>query len=117
MTTPRITSQNGGTVPIACNLTPADLAAQSGRWERLANRALDERVETAHGLRLSFRRAAGAEDELRRLVAVENQCCRWATWTVETRAGHVVLDISSTGAGIAALRAMFTRLHPAGPRC
>ena len=115
MTTQHSTSQDGGTVPVACTLTRADLAAQRGRWERLAGRALTERAETVHGLRLSFRPGTGAEDELRRLVAVENQCCRWATWTVQTRAGRLVLDIRSTGEGIAALHGMFTSLHPAPP--
>ena len=115
MTTQHSTSQDGATVPVACTLTRADLAAQRGRWERLAARALTERAQTARGLRLSFRPVAGAEHELRQLVAVENQCCRWATWTVQTRAGHVVLDIRSAGEGIAALHAMFTSLHPAPP--
>lgn len=113
MTTQHSISHDGGTVPVACTLTRSDLAAQRGRWERLAARALTERAETVHGLRLSFRPGAGADDELRQLVAVENQCCRWATWTVQTRAGHVVLDIRSTGEGIAALHGMFTTLHPA----
>jgi hypothetical protein len=114
-TQPSITEDDRRTIPVACTLTGADLAAQRGRWERLAARALTERAETIHGLRLSFRPAGGAEEELRRLVAVENQCCRWATWTVKTRAGHVVLDIRATGDGIAALHSMFTSLHPAPP--
>ena len=33
-----------GTVPVACALTPADLAAQGARWERLAARAMTERA-------------------------------------------------------------------------
>ena len=115
MTTQQSTSQDGGTVPVACTLTPATLAAQRARWERLAAQALSERAETADGLRLSFRPHPGAEDELRRLVAVENECCRWATWTVTTRARQVVLDIRATREGIAALHGMFTSLHPVSP--
>lgn len=113
------TGDGRDTVPVACTLTPADLAAQSSRWERFAARALTERTETADGLRLSFRLGPGTQEALRRLAAVENQCCRWASWTVETRAGHVVLDIRSTGEGIAALHSMFTSLRPAPPthRC
>jgi len=99
--------------PVACSLTPAGLAAQAGRWTRLADRAMTERTKTAHGLRIAFRPEPGAEQELRELVAVETECCPWATWTVETSAaGQVVLDIRSAGQGIAALHAMFTSLRP-----
>jgi len=108
----RTTEDDDGTVPVACTLTAAGLAEQGGRWERLAARALTERAQTEHGLRLSFRPEPGAEEELRRLVAVENECCRWAEWTVQTRAGQIVLDVRSTGEGIAALHSMFTSLHP-----
>ena len=114
MTTQQRTTQDGdGTVPVACSLTAAGLAEQGGRWERLAARALTERAQTEHGLRLSFRPEPGAEEELRRLVAVENECCPWAEWTVQTRAGQIVLDARSTGEGIATLHSMFTGLHPA----
>jgi hypothetical protein len=113
MTTHQITTEeNGGTVPVACTLTTANLAAQGGRWERLAARAMTERAQTAHGLRLVFRPEPGAEQELRALVAVETECCPWADWTVRTGDGQVVLDVRSAGAGIAALRAMFTSLQP-----
>ncbi len=111
MTTPT-TNGNDGAVPVACALTPADLAAQGARWERLAARAMTERAETADGLRISFRADPGAEDELRGLVAVEARCCPWASWTVETSAGQLVLDVRSTGEGVAALHRMFTGLRP-----
>jgi hypothetical protein len=96
--------------PVACSLTPAGLAAQAGRWERLAARAMTERTETAHGLRIGFRPEPGAEQELRALVAVETECCPWATWTVEASAGRIVLDVRAVGEGIAALHTMFTGL-------
>ena len=49
-----------------------------------------------------------AEDELRALVAVETECCHWATWTVERTAGTVVLDVRASAEGAAALHGMFT---------
>jgi hypothetical protein len=112
----RTTEADAGTAPVACTLTTAGLAEQSGRWERLAARALTERAETEHGLRLSFRPEPGAEQELRQLVAVENECCRWASWTVDTCTGQIVVDARSAGDGIAALHNMFTGLHPASRR-
>jgi hypothetical protein len=108
MTTPQTTAgQADDTVPVACTLTSADLAAQAGRWGRLIAQALTGCTETADGLRMSFRPGPGVEEELRGLVAVENECCPWAAWTVETHAGATVLDVRSTGPGIAALHAMF----------
>ncbi len=92
---------------IACTLTSAGLAAQACRWEQLITAAMTEIAETADGLRLSFRPEPGIEEELRRLVAVENECCRWAAWAVETSAEATVLDVRSTGPGIAALRQLF----------
>jgi hypothetical protein len=103
---------NDRTVPVACALTPADLAAQGARWERLAGRAMIERAETSDGLRLCFRPEPGAEDELRMLVAVEARCCPWASWAVETAAGRLALDVRSTGDGVPALHRMFTSLRP-----
>jgi hypothetical protein len=108
MTTPQISAdQVGGTVPVACTLTRAGLAAQARRWQRLKARAMTERAETPDGLRMSFRREPGTEQELRRLVAAENRCCAWADWTVEMSAGNLVVDVRSTGAGIATLHGMF----------
>ena len=99
------TDADAGTEPVACSLTPTDLDKQSSRWERLAARALTERAETEHGLRLSFR--PEAEDDLRALVAVETECCQWATWTVERTAGTVMLDVSSSAEGVTVLHGMF----------
>jgi hypothetical protein len=108
MTTPQITTdQADGTVPVACTLTPDDLAAQADRWQRLMARAMTERAETADGLRMSFRPGPGTEKELRRLVAVERECCAWADWTVQTSAGTLLLDVRSAGAGITTLHGMF----------
>ena len=92
---------------IACTLSSADLAPQPGRWQELIARAMTERTETTDGLRMSFRPEPGAEEELRRLVAVESECCRWAAWAVEASTGTIVLDVRSTGVGVATLHGMF----------
>jgi len=107
--------EDSGTIPVACTLSRAGLAAQAGRWARLTTRAMTDRAQTPHGLRLSFRPEPGVGDELRQLVAVERECCAWAGWTVETSAGRIILDIRATGDGVAALHAMFTGPHPAQP--
>jgi hypothetical protein len=100
------TDQGTATPPVACALTAVGLIAQVTRWRRLAAAAMTERIETATGLELRFRGQPGVEEELRRLVAVENECCPWAAWTVRTAADEVVLEVSSCGDGIAALHGM-----------
>ncbi len=96
---------------VACSLTSAGLAAQADRWHRLADAALDERVETADGLRMAFRPEPGVHEELRQLVAVENECCPWAEWTVTAGHGQVVLNVRAEKAGVAALHGMFSDLQ------
>lgn len=108
MTTPQTTvGEDSGTAPVACRLSSADRAAQAGRWQRLIVRALTERTETTDGLRMCFRSGPGVEEELRRLVATETDCCPWAAWTVQTNTEATVLDVRSAGPGIATLHDMF----------
>jgi hypothetical protein len=98
-----------GPVPVACALSSADLAAQGSRWAQLAARGMTGRAETADGLRLCFRGEPGAEEEVRALAAVENECCPWATWMVRAEDGQIVLDVRSASAeGITVLHGMFT---------
>jgi hypothetical protein len=106
------TSESTGNTPVACSLTPAGLAEQAGRWARLAARAMTRRAQTAQGLRIWFRPEPGAEEELRALVATETGCCPWATWTVQPSGAQIMLDVRSSGDGIAALHGMFTSLRP-----
>jgi hypothetical protein len=101
------------TAPVACSLTPAGLAEQAGRWERLAARAMTRREQTGHGIRVSFRPGPGTEEELRALVAAETRCCPWAAWSVRADGTQLVLDVRSAGDGVAALHAIFSGLRPA----
>ena len=82
---------------ITCRLNGKALARQGERWRALGYR----RELTPDGLRLTF--ARHDEAELRRLVAIENECCAWAQWTLE---GDVVV-VRSTGYGVETLHGMF----------
>jgi hypothetical protein len=94
---------------IACTLGAADLAAQGAAWRRLRE-ASEIAVElVADGVRLRFRADTGVAEELRRLTAVENECCSWATWSVHARVHEVVLEVRSTGDGVQAAQALFAR--------
>jgi hypothetical protein len=99
------------TAPVACSLTRAGLADQAGRWERLAARAMTAREQTGHGIRVAFRPGPATEEELRALVEVESRCCPWATWTVLADGTRLVLDVRSSGDGVAALHAIFAGLR------
>lgn len=92
---------------VACTLTGEDLDSQAERWRLLRSEAGLERVETDDGLRLRFRDGRGVEQELRALVAVENDCCAWASWSVGREDGELVMQAISTGEGVATLHSMF----------
>ena len=93
--------------PVACTLSASALATQAERWKTLYAGAGIERVPTDNGLRVTFRSDPAVERELRELVAVEVECCRWADWRVETGSGAVTLEVSSTGEGIAVIHGWF----------
>ena len=93
--------------PVACTLTSAEVTAQAARWDRLIACAVTGRTETSDGLLMSFRPWAAAE--LYALVAVERDCCRWATWVLDSQAGKVVLTVRAAGPGVAALHTLFGR--------
>jgi len=106
----RITSQ--GNAPdlasdISCDLGEARAATQEERWLRLGREAGLGRAETADGLEIRFRDEAAVERELRDLVSVESKCCAWARWEVHRVNGELVMRVSSTPEGAAALHAMF----------
>jgi len=91
---------------VACTLTGEDLAAQASRWRKLHERAGVARSEVEDGVRLTFRDDDGVEEELRSLVAAENECCAWAAWSVARGDGVLVMHARSHGNGIAALHGM-----------
>jgi hypothetical protein len=116
---PSNTSTTGhGEEPVACTLDAAGFQTQSDRWTHLLVSAGVERVDTKDGLQLHFRTESGVDQELRELVAVETECCSWASWTVQSEAGRLVLRVRSTGDGVAVIHSMFSTARPAGAdRC
>lgn len=94
---------------VACTLNGADLKSQQERWQSLGENFGAGRTVTKDGLRLDFRYHPRVEEELRALIAVENECCAWASWTVEGGPdGLLAMSARSHGDGVAALHAMFT---------
>ena len=94
-------------LPIACTLSAAGQTDQATRWRQLLANACIARASTEHGVRLDFHDEPAVERTLQELVVVEADCCRWATWRVSHERALLVLHVTSTGAGVAALHAMF----------
>ena len=97
----------GADQDIACTLGIEGAAAQAERWRRLGREAGLGRTETADGFEARFRGGPAAERELRDLAAVESGCCAWARWEVRRTGDELVLRVTSTPEGAAALHAMF----------
>jgi hypothetical protein len=92
---------------VACTLGSGDLATRAARWRVLRDRSGLDRLETDEGLRLVFAAGPDVERELQALVALENECCSWASWDVAAGDGVVTMDARSSGDGIAVLHRMF----------
>lgn len=93
---------------VACTLTATDLKSQRERWRALGENFGLARTETDDGLRLRFRDHPAIEEELHALVAAENECCSWASWTVERDGDGLVMAARSKDEGVATLHTMFT---------
>jgi hypothetical protein len=94
---------------IACTLSDTDLKSQRERWLALGENFGLGRQETKDGLRLSFRSHPAIREELEELVAVENECCSWAAWSVEEERDTLVMAARSRGMGVETLHGMFTQ--------
>ena len=94
-------------VAIACSLRAGDLDDRREVWKRLAGRALRESRPTDHGVRFFYTASEDAERELRELARLEAECCPFAEWRLSQRGEELVLEVTSTGEGAAAVRALF----------
>ena len=97
---------------VACTLSDTDLKTQRERWINVGTNFGIDREKTADGLQLSFKDHPAVEQELRALVAVENDCCSWASWSVERKEGALVMAARSKGEGISTLHGMFKVAMP-----
>ncbi len=98
---------DGSELAVACSLQPAELGERRAVWERLAERALRETRCTTGGVQLVFAGSEETQRELEELTRLEAECCAYAEWRVTRRAGDILLDVTSAGDGVAAVRALF----------
>lgn len=87
-------------VPESCSLSGDDATDRVGEWRRLSERALLARSVVEGGAKLVYRQEA--ENELRRLVALEHGCCGHFGFDVATDGDGVVLTVLGPGPEVAA---------------
>jgi len=78
--------------PIACTLAPDRVADRVGEWHGLVAQAVG-RTSLADGERLHFARDVDIA-AIARLVAAEQACCRFFTFTLTVGADDVTLDVT-----------------------
>lgn len=102
-----------GSAPAACTLGAGDRARRASRWEALTGRSLVRAARIERGVRLVFAANLGVADELRSLIALERDCCAFATWSVHEHGAELALDVTADGAdAVAAVRSLFAALIP-----
>jgi hypothetical protein len=94
--------------PVACSLDAAGLANRRGEWEQLCRDSMIVLERTGSGVELRFRQGLDADARLRRLVALERNCCSFASWTVHERMNQLVLTVSGPPVAVPALHALFS---------
>jgi hypothetical protein len=103
-----VTMDDDGSAPVACTLGVGDRARRAARWEALTGLSLVRVVAAEGGVRLVFAASPGVADELRSLVALERDCCAFATWAVHEHGAEVALDVTADGSdAVAAVRSLF----------
>lgn len=80
--------------PIACSLAGSAMGDRFQIWRELARRALLGRERHPEGLVLRYRRGPGVEDELRRLVALEADCCAFLTFDLAPQERQLRLTVT-----------------------
>lgn len=86
-------SNHDGQVPIACTLTPAEMADRGEAWGKLLGTSLVSMKRVAGGLRMRVR--PGAVQSLRLLVGLERECCPWINFRFEE--DDLVMTAPGTG--------------------
>ena len=102
---------------VACTLSDTDLKTQRERWINVGTNFGIAREQTDDGLQLTFADHPAVEQELHALVAVENDCCSWASWSVDCEDGILVMVARSKGEGISTLPGMFKEAMPSASGC
>lgn len=84
--------------PIVCTIRPGDdEQAAIDAYRGLFADALVSGERTLWGVRWTFREAAGIEDRVRALAAIEQGCCAFLRMTITVSDGRVRWDVIGPG--------------------
>jgi len=103
-------SKSSPSTQIACSLEQTDLADRRRAWRDLTGSALLETHQLDAGVRLVFAASAATERSLRDLAALERECCAFADWSIRSSGDDLALEVTSSGDGVDAVRAMIAAL-------
>ena len=87
--------ESGGGLPLACALTPNDGRSRMLRWQSLHDRAVPVAHLGGGRLEVIYRSDPGIEAELVALANAEADCCSFVKWSVTSRDGRIVLQVSA----------------------
>jgi hypothetical protein len=101
--------RGGGTMSeqIVCRLRPADRAQRTADFRALFSGWLVGRERSSLGVRWMLRAQPGAEEESRRLAALEERCCDGIRFDIRRQGDEVHWDISGPRAAAATLDVLF----------
>jgi hypothetical protein len=94
-----------------CTLPSSDLAERVTAWDVLAGRALVGASRSADSATFRFRQDAEVEEELRRLLDLERDCCSVLSWDLVEADGNLVLKITESGELATMLNELIARLR------
>jgi hypothetical protein len=94
-------------IPIACNLRPADLHEREVAWRKLLSDSLVGKSVIANGVRLELDAQLETAHAALDLVNAERACCAWASWTLLHEDSHTVVEVTASDQGAQVLRSMF----------
>ena len=97
--------RDNATVPIACTLGSQSMQGRLDEWQRLLAHVV-HREPIEGGLRATFEEATPL-DELIRLAAAEQDCCRFFTFAITIDARGVALEVRSPVGAMAVLQTLF----------
>jgi hypothetical protein len=111
MTLRRVTATDAP-VPIACSLAASAAQDRESQWRALLSRSLIRRALAPGGMRIDLRALPGVRQELRRLIAAEQDCCPFMTMSVETTDQAIlVLTVTTSELGAPILAQLFAGIE------
>jgi hypothetical protein len=80
-------------LPIACSLSPGDMAARQLEWASLSDRLIELERRKPLDVGLRFRSDSGTQSQLTRLVEAERECCPFLDLQLTPSGADLTLSI------------------------